>query len=398
MPSSTPGFVGERLREARQVRGLRAVQLSEMLNISAQAVSSYETGKKTPSPEIADAIAHKLNLPGHFFTLPARSNGERTVFYRSMSAATQTARRRAEFRQLWLEDLANYLGDYVEFPEVRIPKFNIPADPMLISNDDIEHIANETRKFWRMAPDGPVRNMIYLLENQGVVVARDNLGAATLDGLSTFADRPYVVIGTDKGTAVRWRFDGAHELGHLILHRNLNPKNLTRAVDFKKVETQAHRFAAAFLLPMSAFAEDFFSASLDALRAIKPKWRVSIAMMIMRARQGDLISEEHERRLWINYSRRGWRGVEPLDDTLEVEEPRLLRSAVEMIASQGGQCGADLSHAVALSDLDIESLCALPTGYLRKMDQPTTTLRTANAQAKVYEFPAVRSSTGRRQG
>jgi Zn-dependent peptidase ImmA (M78 family)/transcriptional regulator with XRE-family HTH domain len=397
MPSSTPGFVGERLREARQVRGLRAVQLSEMLNISPQAVSSYETGKKTPSPDIADAIAHKLNLPGHFFTLPARSNDERTVFYRSMSATTQTARRRAEFRQLWLEDLANYLSDYVEFPEIRIPNFDIPVDPMLISNDDIEHIANETRKFWRMAPDGPVRNMIYLLENQGVIVARDNLGAVTLDGLSTFTDRPYVVIGTDKGTAVRWRFDGAHELGHLILHRNLNPKNLTRPADFKKIEGQAHRFAAAFLLPMSAFAEDFFSASLDALRAIKPKWRVSIAMMIMRAQHGNLISEEHERRLWINYSRRGWRGMEPLDDTLEVEEPRLLRSAVEMIASPGGQGGADLSHAVGLSDLDIESLCALPTGYLRQMDRPTMTLRTAGTQAKVYEFPSVRSSNGRRR-
>lgn len=387
MPSSTPGFVGERLREARQVRGLRAVQLSEILNVSAQAVSSYETGKKTPSPEITEAISHALNLPVHFFTLPSRPDSDRIVFYRSMSAATQTARRRAEFRQMWLEDLTNHLGTYVEFPEVRLPEFDIPSDPLLISDDEIEQIAGETRKFWRMTTDGPIRNMVYLLENQGVIVARDNLGAATLDGLSTFTDRPYVVIGTDKGTAVRWRFDGAHELGHLILHRGLNPKSLTRTADFKRVETQAHRFAAAFLLPMSAFADDFFSASLDALRAIKPKWRVSIAMMIMRARHGELISEEHERRLWTNYSRRGWRGMEPLDDSMEAEEPRLLRSAIEMIMGQGGQRGADFSHAVALSDRDIESLCALPHGYLRQMDEPTMVLRSPDSEATIYHFP-----------
>jgi len=70
MPSSTPGFVGARLREARQVRGLRAVELAEMLDISPQAVSSYETGGKTPSPAVADAIAAKLNLPPQLLYAP----------------------------------------------------------------------------------------------------------------------------------------------------------------------------------------------------------------------------------------------------------------------------------------------------------------------------------------
>src|SRR5713101_856868 len=98
MPASTPGFVGERLREARQVRRLRAVELAEMLGISAQAMSSYETGKKSPSPKVADAIARTLNMPVHFFTQPARARPENVIFYRSLSAATKTARMRAEFR------------------------------------------------------------------------------------------------------------------------------------------------------------------------------------------------------------------------------------------------------------------------------------------------------------
>jgi hypothetical protein len=132
--------------------------------------------------------------------------------------------------------------------------------------------------------EGPVGNMVYLLENQGVIVARDSLGNVTL-----------------------------------LLHRNLNPKSLARPTDFKLIERQAHRFSAAFLLPMAPFADDFFAASLDTLRAIKPRWRVSIAMMIMRARDGDLISDEAKRRMFINYSRRRWQRSEPLDDTLEAE-------------------------------------------------------------------------------
>jgi Zn-dependent peptidase ImmA (M78 family)/transcriptional regulator with XRE-family HTH domain len=385
MPASTPGFIGERLREARQVRGFRANELAEILDISPQAISSYETGKKSPSPAITEALADKLGVPSYFFTRPAPPAHERPVFYRSMSAATKHARERAEWRLRWLETLAGYASTSVEFPSVNLPDFDVPRDPLLLSDQDIEDLAEDARKFWRMS-DGPVGNMVYLLENQGVIVARDSLGDVTLDSLSAFSDRPYVMIGKDKGTAVRWRYDAAHELGHLLLHRNLNPKALARPTDFKLIERQAHRFGAAFLLPMAPFADDFFAASLDTLRAIKPRWRVSIAMMIMRARDGDLISDEVKRRLFINYSRRRWHRSEPLDDTLEPETPDMMRKAVELIVTHGAQSGAGFAEDVALSPVDIESLCGLQRGYLRAVDEPQVSLRAETAGATVFQF------------
>jgi Zn-dependent peptidase ImmA (M78 family)/transcriptional regulator with XRE-family HTH domain len=388
MPAATPGFVGARLREARQVRGLQAAELSEMLGVSPQAVSNYEHDKKSPQPHTADLISQVLNFPAHFFTRPIAERQAGTVFYRSMSAATKTARTRAEWRLRWLEEITEHLGVSVDFPAVNLPEFDVPADPSLLGFDDIEHLAAEARKFWRMTPDGPIGNMVSLLENQGAVVARDRLGAVTLDSLSTLTDRPYVMIGTDKGTCVRWRFDAAHELGHLLLHRRLDRKLLTRATDFKRVEMQAHRFAAAFLLPMTSFADEFFSASLDALRAMKPRWRVSIGMMIRRARDGHLISEEHEQRMQRNYSRRGWRLSEPLDDTLEPENPRLLRGAVELILSHGGQCADDLKQSVALADHDIENLCGLPSNYLQSANAAPVRLRHApDKPTNVLLFP-----------
>jgi transcriptional regulator with XRE-family HTH domain len=201
-----------------------------MLDITPQAVSSYETGRKSPSPAIADAIAVKLNLPHHFFMRPEANRPDDPVFYRSMSTATKSARARAEGRLHWLESMADYLGAVIEFPSVNLPDFDMPADPFLLDDDDIERIAGETRAHWRMS-DGPIANMVYLLENQGVIVARDDLGAVTLDSLSSLSSvsrRPYVMIGTEKGTAVRWRYDAAHELGHLILHRSIDPKALNR--------------------------------------------------------------------------------------------------------------------------------------------------------------------------
>jgi IrrE N-terminal-like domain len=73
--------------------------------------------------------------------------------------------------------------------------------------------------------------MILLLENQGAIVARDRLGADTLDGLSqsgTEDGRPYMVIGIDKGSPARWRFDAAHELGHMLLHAKVERDVLDR--------------------------------------------------------------------------------------------------------------------------------------------------------------------------
>lgn len=385
MRASTPGFVGERLREARQVRGFRAVELAETLDISPQAISSYETGKKSPSPAIADALADKLGVPPHFFTRPALPEHGQPVFYRSMSAATKQARERAGGRLRWLESLAHHVSASVEFPAVNLPEFDVDDNPLLLSDQDIEDLAEDARKFWRMS-DGPIANMVYLLENQGVIVARDYLGNVTLDSLSVFSDRPYVMIGTDKGTSVRWRYDAAHELGHLLLHRNLDPKSFSRSADFKLIERQAHRFAAAFLLPMAPFAEEFFAASLDTLRSMKPRWRVSIAMMIMRARDGNLISDETKRRLFINYSRRRWQRSEPLDDTLEPEIPGMMRKAVELTVTHGAQSGMGFAEDVALSPGDIESLCSLQRGYLRSVDEPQVTLRADTEGATVFQF------------
>jgi len=362
----TPGFSGQRLREAREARGLSAISLSDLTQVSAQAIYQYENGRRSPSPEALDRIAAATNLPLTFFTLPARIEDSGLIFYRSMSTATKGARNRARHRFNWLRDIASYLSEFVAFPDPNFPSLDLPDDFMLVSNDEIERIADEVRRHWRMGT-GPIANMVLLLENQGAIIARDRLGAATLDGLSQFASeegRPYIVLGIDKGSPARWRFDAAHELGHIILHSNVRRENFSRLEQFKKIEDQANRFAGALLLPLASFGDDLFGISLDAFRSLKPRWNVSVAMMIIRARDAGLMSEDAERKLWIGMSRRKWRLSEPYDDTTQIEEPRLLRRSFELILNEGGQTPADITGRIGLPSLDIEILSGLPQGYL----------------------------------
>jgi Zn-dependent peptidase ImmA (M78 family)/DNA-binding XRE family transcriptional regulator len=365
MRSGTPGFSGSRLREAREARSLSAISLSEVANVSAQAIYQYENNRRSPSQDVLDRIAAATNLPPTFFLLSDREESNAPIFYRSMSTATKGARNRAQHRFAWLQDIVDYLTEFVALPEVNFPTFELPSDPMLLSDSEIEQAAEETRRYWRMG-DGPIANMVLLLENQGAIIARDRLGADTLDGLSQVdarEGRPSVVIGTDKGSPARWRFDAAHELAHIVLHSHVSRETLNRLEMHKKIEEQAHRYARAFLLPLAPFGDDLFGVSLDAFRSLKPKWNVSIAAMIFRARDARLLSEETERKLRIGISRHKWGVKEPYDDTTEIEEPRLLRRSFELILAHD-QTPTDITARICLAEPDIEALSGLPSDYL----------------------------------
>jgi Zn-dependent peptidase ImmA (M78 family) len=61
-----------------------------------------------------------------------------------------------------------------------------------------------------------------------------------VDAFSTWVGaRPAMVLSSDKADAARSRFDATDELGHLVMHHDVEPGRHI-------VEQQAHRFAAAF--------------------------------------------------------------------------------------------------------------------------------------------------------
>lgn len=367
MKTGSPGFMGVRLKQAREIRGFTNTLFANQVGVTPAAISQYEKGVQTPRPEILSKIATTLQLPTHFFFHSVHDVERSTLFYRSLSSATKAARTRASWKFSWLHELVTYLRQFVQFPRVNFPDFELPADLSRITTRQIEELAQATRRYWSLG-NAPISNVVGLLENNGAIIVRDDLGAETLDALSTYIHSegtPYIILGTGKGVAARSRFDASHELGHIILHRHVDPARFGIASDFKLMETQAHRFAGAFLLPEPAFLEDFYAPKLDLLLALKPKWKVSIAMMLMRGTHLGLMEEEQKRqRIWMNYSRRGWRTEEPLDDELEVEQPRLLRRSIELLLNQKVQSRDAILGNVPFSAHDIEQLACLPVGCL----------------------------------
>ncbi len=81
----------------------------------------------------------------------------------------------------------------------------------------------------------------------------------------------------------------------------------------KEVETQAHQFAAEFLLPAEQIY-DHLPTTVDwpALFELKRHWQVSLAALLMRARTLGRMTERTYLSAIKTASARGWRRIEPV--------------------------------------------------------------------------------------
>jgi Zn-dependent peptidase ImmA (M78 family)/transcriptional regulator with XRE-family HTH domain len=374
MRYGTPGFMAERLVQARDSRGITQVTLGQLINRNSSSISRWEAGAQSPEPDALEALARALNMPVAFFLRPLQDHGLAPMFFRSMTSTTQSVRKRTQARLRWAQEIAASLQEWVDLPEVNVPRLNV-TDYREIRDEDIEAMANKCRTDWKLGT-GPIIDVLLVLENAGVVVVKDEVGSVKMDGLSNWSavdNRPYVLIAQDKDTCVRSRMDAAHELGHLVLHHGLKPKMLNNSATFKDIEQQAFDFAGAFLMPAETFSAEIWSPSLNTFVALKERWKASVGAMIKRCAKLGMLSEEYQRRLWKHYSTRGWRKSEPLDDELELEYPRLLSRSVRLLVEERVRNRKALLSDFRLHGPDVEALCGLPEGYMT--DEATNVTR-----------------------
>lgn len=364
MAKGIGSFQGTRLSQVRQARGLSGVNLAGIVSVSPSTISQYEGDDTKPTSEMLDKLAIALNVPKTFFLRPIPNSSPSRFFYRSLHSATKQARTRAESRSEWLREIALHFEAVFDLPPVNVPKFDVP-DFHEITNEMIESWAGECRKAWNVG-DGPVPNMIRLLEKNGFIVGYFCLEADALDALSEWdgSARPFVILGTDKHSCARSRFNAAHELGHCILHSGVERRHIQNVKEHSTLERQAHRFASAFLLPEKEFTNEVVMPSLDSFAAMKERWKVAVAAMVMRSRDLGLLREEQEQRLWVNLARRGWRKKEPLDDSIPLEEPKLIRECIDMMLRSNFRSRAQIAEDLCLYSEDVEELVGLPSGYL----------------------------------
>ena len=369
-------FNGERLKIARMWRNLSATQLADLTGFSRQTISMLENGKLM-NPEFATVqkLSEKLEFPITFFLEEIKINfNESTTYFRSLLTTNKKYRVEQEEKIKFIAIVYNMLSEYLEFEKVNLPQIPTNATP--------QEAANILRKYWGLG-NRPIENIVYLAESNGLIVTDFETATGDVDAFShkiTSNDMETYLIGYSKNkrTAARIHFDVAHEIGHILLHNWREDLECIDKEEFKEIELQAHSFASAFLLPEDEFRKDVspYATNLAYYTELKKTWKVSIAAMIRRAKDLDIITADDYSRLMRNMQKQGIRKTEPLDDELVTAEPSLLRQAIKILFDQKvftpNEFLEELSreYGLTLYPKDIETLLGLKKGTFEEKENP----------------------------
>ena len=358
-----------RIKQARVSRGLSMVELSDLVSVTKQAISQYEMGKNAPSMAILNRIADTLKYPISFFykPLPTNENASSAVFFRSKKTTKVKAINAAKEKIEIFREISDYLEEYVDFPVLNLPKINYEDDGIEpIDNELIEKYARTLREYWGLG-NGPIDNLISVVQRNGIMVSKMQLRLSKLDAFSVWFDnKPFVFLSSDKDTNVRIRFDIAHELGHLLMHADYySEDDLKNSAIHEKLEDEANRFAGAFLLPKESFEKDVFSTSIDHFVQLKSKWKASIACMIFRCETLGTLSGNQIKYLKDQMTTRVYWRKEPLDREMPVERPFAHKQAVELLLKNNILTARELIEDTGCSAEELEQYCFLDEGTLK---------------------------------
>lgn len=351
-----------------RMRQLRLAVSATQTDISSQAfnherntlASRLETGVGPVDDDIVQAVAFFLGCTPEFLASPPADLLETKPWLRAYADAP------AKLVETIVAD-NKLLAETVDRLQLRripetIPRFHGDAnDP-----DDIERHAQLVRGAAGLSETEVVRNVIRAAERLGVVVLplTDELGRHL--GLSQYIDGvPHIRVSRPRSNVPgdRQRFTVAHELGHLSLHAHLAPPET--AEEARLIESQAHRFAGAFLTPRDALIDELHRhdpsgrVTLQTLQLLKADWGVAIKMLVVRFQQLNVITPAHATSLYKQISKRGWNSGEPV--TVGHEEPIWMSRALakkwpEEVARERASVviGLDPSHFARWLDWNVD--------------------------------------------
>ncbi|MBK5286723.1 MAG: ImmA/IrrE family metallo-endopeptidase, partial [Bacteroidia bacterium] len=209
---------------------------------------------------------------------------------------------------LEVEDILNIENTFVN-----------PLDGFDISEPEkIEQAAEHVREKWELGFD-PIYNIIELFEDKGIKIIEVN-ESDEFSGMGTWVNTiPVIVINMNEHIpADRKRFTAMHELGHLLL--------------FKQLEHLAHdgrericnRFAGAMLLPSATLKKEIGEHRnkiyINELGELKKQYGISIQSISYRLKDQDVIPGNFHKQFMFMLSHLGFRRIEPAQYDFKGEE------------------------------------------------------------------------------
>jgi Zn-dependent peptidase ImmA (M78 family)/transcriptional regulator with XRE-family HTH domain len=267
----------------RYRKGLHLSQesLAEQTGVTRQTINNYEKGKTLPDSKTLSILARSLgvtldDLLRPFAQLPKTNNFCFRYHYNFSQKPQFTS---------YVENLLNtYTALEVA---VGLPTY-APETTPCIRLEGNENRIQQIAKSFRLRlgiGDAPIPNLFEAVEELGLKVLRLPIEQKDFFGLSACSNTQgaFVLINTHNVSIERQLFTLAHEIGHLIFHRDEYQNQLMSSEsreEEKAREKVANYFASHLLVSQTAF--DLARQNMPNLLELKNHFRVSYATILKR--------------------------------------------------------------------------------------------------------------------
>lgn len=335
---------GERVRQARELHRMTQTRLvEEVLDLSQPTLSRIESGRAVLAADalLAAQLAAATGVTVDWLSRPpSRELSALSPHFRARSRTTETTKAAGMAWAELVNEAYLVLGD----------RGRVRSLPVQLEQQHGKDPKTAARLVRRQLGFGPLEPLPYLLiavERLGVRILGLPWREATVDAFCAWAGpTPTLALAADvPGDRLRWNI--AHELGHLVLHRSDQQG--------KDVEAEADVFAAELLTPLDALRLQMPAhLTLRSLTMLKTQWGVSVKSLVRRAKELGVVDDERATSLYRQISARGWNKAEP--GFVLREKPRALRKSLEIATgrSDAEALAAEMCWSEELAQLVLE--------------------------------------------
>lgn len=306
-------FNVEMLVLAREAVGFTQKDMADRMGCKQSRLSKIEAGDMQPQENDIQNFIGTLGQERQFFFQQGIAMPASVSFYRK----TQTLPLKV-LRQCNAKMNVRRMQIEKQIGQTKLGKRELPYLPPE-TNGGAEKVAQKLRLAWGISK-GSVVGLTNLVEDTGCVVVDFPFPSQKLDGLCIRAPQnvPIIFIN-DAMPKSRRRLSLAHELGHLVMHKDPH----------ENVEDEAWDFAGEFLMPATEIGPQFDRLNLDKLGQLKKTWGVSMQSLLFRARKLGEVSESQYRFLWMQIGKCGYRVNEPFEDVIPDEKTTALEDRLK---------------------------------------------------------------------
>jgi Zn-dependent peptidase ImmA (M78 family) len=335
-------FNPDMLRLARDARELTQAELAARSGLTQAFISKLEHGLiAQPGDDAVRSMSDVLLFPPSFFFQRERAMGFPHFHFRKRAKlGAKPLDRIGAIINIRRQHIEKLLRSYEEPVAKPIPQMDLDE-----TGTTPERVAERMRAYW-MLPRGPISNLVELIESAGGIVVITRFGTNLLDGISFRVEGlpPLFFMNSDV-PGDRFRFSLAHELGHMIMHGIPD--------EDEKQESEAHRFAAEFLMPAAEIKPYLATPKLSNLGRVKAFWKVSIKALIKRAFDLNLITPSQYKSMSIGYNK-AFKGVEPVP--IAVEKAARLQNIVTYHRHQLGYSTEEIAKLLHIRQEDADRI------------------------------------------